>query len=122
KKAFSASRDAASRNGNDRDLSVSHNRIGDTQVAQGSLDAALKSFRDALVIIERLTKSDLDNTEWQRDLSVSYNKVGDVQVAQGYLAGTLKSYRDSLAIFDRLPQSDPGNAGWQRDLSVSYAN
>jgi tetratricopeptide (TPR) repeat protein len=118
-RAFSAARDAAARSGDDRDLSVSHNRIGDTQVAQGSLDAALKSFRDGLVMIDRLTKSDPGNTEWQRDLSVSYNKIGDVQVAQGDLAGALKSYRGSLAIADRLAQSDPGNAGWQRDMAIS---
>jgi tetratricopeptide (TPR) repeat protein len=120
KKALSASREAASRNGNDRDLSVAHNRIGDTQVTQGDLAGALKSFRDGLVIAERLTQSNPDNVGWQHDLSVSYEKMGDVQVAQGDLAGGLKSYRDRFAIADRLAQSDPGNAGWQRDLSVSY--
>ena len=122
KKAFSASRNAASRNGNDRDLSVSHNRIGDTQVAQGDLAGALKSYRDSLAIRDRLTQSDPGNAGWQRDLSVSYNKVGNVQVDQGDLAGALTSYRDSLAIRDRLAQSDLGNAGWQRDLAVSNGN
>jgi tetratricopeptide (TPR) repeat protein len=120
KKAFSASRNAASRNGNDRDLSVSHNRIGDTQVAQGDLAGALKSYRDSLAIRDRLTKSDPGNAQWQRDLSVSYEKIGNVQAAKGDLAGALKSYRDSLSIRDRLSQSDPGNSEWQRDLSVSY--
>jgi tetratricopeptide (TPR) repeat protein len=120
KKAFSASRDAASRSGNDRDLSVAHNRIGDTQVTQGSLDAALKSFRDGLVIVDRLTKSDSGNAVWQYDLGISNERIGDVQVAQGDLVGALKSYRAKLGIIDRLAQSDPGNASWQRDLSVSY--
>jgi tetratricopeptide (TPR) repeat protein len=104
-----------------RDLSVSYDRVGDVQVAQGELSGALKSYRDSLAIAERLAQSDPGNAGWQRDLSVSYEKVGDVQVAQGELSGALKSYRDSLAIRERLAQSDPGNAGWQRDLGVSYA-
>jgi tetratricopeptide repeat protein len=89
------------------------------QVAQGDLAGALASYRDSLVIRERLAKSDPGNAGWQRDLSVSYNKIGDVQRAQGDLAGALTSYRDSLVLFDRLAKSDHGNTGWQRDLSVS---
>ena len=103
-----------------RDLSVSYEKVGDVQMAQGDLAGALKSYRDSLAIAERLAKSDPGNAGWQRDLSVSYNKVGDVQVAQGDLAGALQSYRAGLAIGERLAKSDPGNAGWQRDLSVSY--
>ena len=119
-KAFSAARDAAIRSGNDRDLSVSQDRIGDVQVARGDLSGALKSYRNGLAIADRLAQADPGNAGWQRDLSVSYDRVGDVQVAQGDLAGALKSYRDSLAIRDRLAQSDPGNAGFQRDLFVSH--
>jgi len=37
-----------------RNLSVSFNKIGDVQVAQGNLPEALKSFRDGLAIAERL--------------------------------------------------------------------
>jgi tetratricopeptide (TPR) repeat protein len=119
-RAYSAARDAAARSGNDRDLYASHLYVGNVQVAQGDGAGALKSYRDGLMIIERLAKTDPGNTDYQRELSVAYNKIGDVQVAQGDLAGALKSYRDSLTIIDRLAQSDPGNAGWQRDLSVSY--
>ena len=119
-KAFTFARDAAARNGADRDLSVSHNRIGEVQRAQGDLVGALKSYRDGLAIRDRLAQSDPGNTQWQRDLSVSCNKVGEVQVARGDLAGALKSFRENLAIRDLLATSDPGNAGWQRDLSVSY--
>jgi tetratricopeptide (TPR) repeat protein len=119
-RAYSAARDAAARSGNDRDLYASHLYVGNVQVAQGDGAGALKSYRDGLMIIERLAKTDPGNTDYQRELSVAYNKIGDVQVAQGDLAGALKSYRDSLTIIDRLAQSDSSNAGWQRDLSVSY--
>jgi len=116
---FNTAREAAIRNGDDRDLSVSLSRIGDVQVDQGDLDAALKSYQDSLVIVEQLAKSDPGNAGWQRDLSVSLEKIGNVQVDQGDLDAALKSYQDSLVIREQLAKSDPGNAGWQRDLSVS---
>ena len=47
-KAFSAARDAATRSGDDRDLSVTYERIGDVQVAQGDLAGALKSLSDSV--------------------------------------------------------------------------
>ena len=62
-----------------RDLSVSHEKVGDVQLAQGDLAGALTSYRDSLAIADRLAKSDPGNAGWQRDLLVSHIKVGDVQ-------------------------------------------
>jgi tetratricopeptide (TPR) repeat protein len=62
-----------------RDLAVSHNKIGEVQQAQGDLAAALTSYRASLAIIERLAKADPGNAVWQRDLSVSHIKIGEVQ-------------------------------------------
>ncbi|WP_292531845.1 hypothetical protein [Methylocystis sp.] len=119
-KAFQGAEGAARRVNDERDLSVSYERIGDVQVAQGDLKAALQSYADGRAIRERLAKADPGNAQWQRDLSVSYERIGDVQVAQGDLKAALQSYADSRAIRERLAKADPGNAGWQRDLSVSY--
>jgi len=94
--------------------------LGDLHVTTGDLTAALRSYRDALAIAERLASADPGNAGWQHDLSVSHNKTGDVQVAQGDLAAALRSYRASHDIFERLASADPGNAAWQRALSVSH--
>jgi tetratricopeptide (TPR) repeat protein len=118
-KAFFAARDAAARSGKDRDLYASHIYVGNVQINQGDLGGALKSYRDSLMIIDRLAKTDPGNTDYQRELSVAYNNIGDVQVEQGDLSGALTSYRDSLAIIDRLAKSDPGNSGWQFDFGIS---
>jgi len=99
-----------------RDLSVSHNKVGDVLVAQGALGGALEAYRASLGIAEQLVGQDPGNAGWQRDLAVSHNKVGDVLVAQGALGGALEAYRASLGIRERLAAQDPGNAGWQRDL------
>ena len=103
-----------------RDLSVSHDQIGDVLRAQGNLPAALDSYQASLAIADRLAKADPGNAGWQRDLSVSHDRIGDVLVAQGNLPAALDSYQASLAIRDRLAKADPGNAGWQRDLSLSH--
>ena len=57
-----------------RDLSVSHEKIGDVLRAQGNLPGALESYRASLAIIERLAKADPGNAGWQRDLSVSHEQ------------------------------------------------
>ena len=118
--AFRRTIELARRTGNERALAVGLNSLGDVLVAQGDLAGALKSYRDALVIVERLAKSDPGNAIWQRDLAVSFDRIGNVQVEQGELAGALKSYRDGLAIKERLAKSDPGNTIWQRDLAVTF--
>jgi tetratricopeptide (TPR) repeat protein len=119
-KAFRGALRAATDAGADRDISVSHTRVGDVQRAQGSLEAALASYRAGLRIRDHLAQSDPGNTQWQRDLSVSHNKIGDVQRAQGSLEAALASYQAGLRIAEHLAQSDPGNTQWQRDLSVSH--
>ena len=88
--------------------------------AQGKLEEALKAYRDALAITERLAAADRSNTEWQSDLSISYNMVGNVLLEQGKLEEALKDYRHLLAIAQRLSVADPSNAQWQRALSIAY--
>jgi tetratricopeptide (TPR) repeat protein len=102
-----------------RDLSVSYNKLGDVQSAQGDLPGALASFRQSLTIAEKLARQDPSNAQWQRDLSVSYNKLGDMQSAQGDLPGALASFRQSLTIAEKLARQDPSNARWQADRLVS---
>ena len=76
-----------------RDLSVSHNRIGDVLVSQGDGPGALLAYRKGLEIAEALAERDPANTEGQRDLSVSHNRMGDVLKAQGNGPGALGAYR-----------------------------
>jgi tetratricopeptide (TPR) repeat protein len=102
-----------------RDLSVSHIKIGDLLQAQGDWSGASQAIRASLAIRERLARTDPGNAGWQRDLAVSHERVGDLLQAQGDLAGASQAFRASLAIDERLARTDPGNAGWQRDLAVS---
>lgn len=46
------------------------------QSAQGALTDALKSYRDALAILERLVKQDPNNSDWQGQLAFGYWRTG----------------------------------------------
>ncbi|HTW28913.1 MAG TPA: tetratricopeptide repeat protein, partial [Acetobacteraceae bacterium] len=58
-----------------RDLSVSHNKIGEVLVAQGKLAEALTAFRDSHAIFERLAAADPGNAGWQTDLVASHARL-----------------------------------------------
>ena len=103
-----------------RNLSVSHNKVGDVLSAQGDLARTLEAYQRSLEVSRRLAEADPSNAGWQRDLSVSLDNIGDVLSAQGDLAGALEAYQRSLEVRRRLAEADPSNAGWQRDLWVSF--
>ena len=103
-----------------RDLSISHERLGDVAMAAGDLEAARAAYQTRQDIAARLAAADPANTDWQRELSVSHTKLGDVAAAAGDLAAARTDYQASLDIMARLAAADPANAGWQRDLSVSH--
>jgi hypothetical protein len=65
-----------------RDLSVSHDNIGDVQQAQGDLAAALSSYQASHAIRERLAKADPGNAGWQRDLALTYGRVASIEIRQ----------------------------------------
>ncbi|MEM1196533.1 MAG: tetratricopeptide repeat protein [Pseudomonadota bacterium] len=104
----------------ERNLSVSHNRLGDVEKQAGDLAAARERYEAGLAIAETLAQREPGNAGWQRDLSVSHNKLGDVETQVGNLAAARERYEAGLAIRETLAQREPGNAEWQRDLSVSY--
>ncbi len=61
-----------------RDLSVSHNRIGDIERVRGDLEAALTAYSASLGIAEQLIVADPSNMEWQRDLIISNVKLAEL--------------------------------------------
>ena len=61
-----------------RDLSVSHEKLGDVLLAQGNLGEALEAYRESMAIRERLAQNDRSNAGWQRDLVFSHYKLAGV--------------------------------------------
>ena len=98
-----------------RDLSVSYDKVGNVQVAQGNLPEALASYQASFAIRERLAKSDPSNAGWQSDLAVSYGKLGDVLAKTGKVEDALQNYRSALAIMEHLMTADATNLLWQAE-------
>jgi hypothetical protein len=65
-----------------RDLSVSHDRIGNVLVAQGDGPGALAAYRKGLAIAEALAARDPGNAQWQTDVAVSCAKLGTLDHGQ----------------------------------------
>ena len=64
-----------------RDLSVSHNKIGNVLVAQGDGPGALAAYRKSQDICEALAARDWANAQWQVDLAVSCSRLGDLDAS-----------------------------------------
>jgi len=90
-----------------RDLSISHNKIGDVLLGQGDASAALAEYRKGMAIAERLAASDPGRAEWQRDLIVSCVKLAKAvpTEAAAHLARALAIAR-ALAEAGRLAPVD----------------
>jgi tetratricopeptide (TPR) repeat protein len=117
--AYERGKAAAEGTGDERDVSVACNKIGDVERRLGNGDAALDAYRKGLAIREALALRDPANAEWQRDLSVSLDRIGDVELRLGNGDAALDAHRKGLSIAEALALRDPANTEWQRDLSIS---
>jgi tetratricopeptide (TPR) repeat protein len=96
-----------------RDLSISHNKIGDVLVGAGRREEALAAYHKALAISEKLAAADPGNTEWQIDLVVSLHRIAS--------AGEAKEVNlaRALSILQRLDAVDalsPMQKSWIPDI------
>jgi tetratricopeptide (TPR) repeat protein len=105
-----------------REVSVSHNRVGGVLEAEGRREEALREYEAAKQIMLQLTRQDPENADWQRELSASHIKVGGILAAAGRRVEALHEYEAGKQIMLQLTRQDPGNARWQRELSVSNNN
>lgn len=93
-----------------RDLSVSHNKVGDMHLKTGDNVAALKAYQESLAIRKKLAELDPNVVEWQTDLVVSYYKLAQIQPsAQKQL---LQDALDILSRLHREKRLDHEQQGW----------
>jgi len=58
-----------------RDLSVSHNKLGDVAVAAGDVAVAKDHFEISLRIAEQLAALDPGNQQWQKDVQICMQRL-----------------------------------------------
>ena len=90
-----------------RDLSVSHNKVGDALVAQGDGPGALEEYRKGLGIAEGLAARDTSNADWQRDLIVSLVRMSEVTGDKAFVTRAL----DLALALQRRGALSPRDAG-----------
>ncbi|MCA3348788.1 MAG: hypothetical protein INF56_18485 [Roseomonas sp.] len=95
-----------------RDLSISHDLIGNVLRAQGDLPGALRAYQAGMAIRMSLTERDPGNTHWQRDVFVSRWRLADIHLLLGERAAArphaeaaLALARDRRARFPDQPQT-----------------
>ena len=84
-----------------RDLSLSHDRLGDLAIAVGDLTAAEGSFQAGLAIAQRLAAADPTNAQWQRDLSVIQQRLAGLAAGPTSSAPTGQPPRRRRGVFWR---------------------
>jgi tetratricopeptide (TPR) repeat protein len=103
-----------------RDLALSHRKLGDLSLELGDSQAALDSYSKALELSQRLADADPASAPAQRDLALSHRRIGDVSLRRGERQAALESYKKGLDLHQRLADADPRSAIAQRDLSVAH--
>jgi len=89
---------------------------GEAFATLGDLAGALKAYREALAVRQRLAAADPSNAGWARDVALSLQRVGYAQAVSGAGQEALRSWSEALAILQRLAAQDPSNAAWQLDV------
>ncbi|WP_339612967.1 tetratricopeptide repeat protein [uncultured Rubinisphaera sp.] len=102
-----------------RNLSVSHDRLGDMSVKSGNLMDSRRNYEQGLEIARQLTEADPSSKVARNDLSVFYEKLGDVSIGEGILLDARHYYEQSLEIRRQLAEADLSSVQARRDLSVS---
>ena len=117
KRAYTSGGEAALRAGDERNYSVSLNKVGDVQAFQGSLDEALSSYAKSKTCSERVAQRHPGNTVFQHDVTVAHSNIGDILFKQGRIDEATNSFSSGLGIINTLIENEPENGQWRLDQS-----
>jgi eukaryotic-like serine/threonine-protein kinase len=96
-------------------------KLGDMLQADGDLQGALASFRQALDVAQRLQQRS-PTAKNARQVAVAHNHIAVILDLLGDRAGSLSSSRESLEIYRRLLSADPRNEMMQRGVAMAELN
>ena len=98
------------------DVGISWSQRGDAYRALVLSSEALVSYREALAVMEGLSKVEPQNWRWPYIASQLESKISDVLQALGRHEDALAAGRRGLALLQRLAQISPDNPGIKRWL------
>ena len=108
-----------------RELVSAYLRIGSAQGNPnnpnlGDTAGALRSYREALAIAERLRSAQPGDHQAIRSAGVCLEKLAELQAATGDVTAAVQSARRSLEAFKLVAEAKPADAAAQRSLAISY--
>jgi serine/threonine-protein kinase len=110
--------------GNDlqRALAGSQESLGDVESRNGQPAAALKAYREALPIRERLANTNPSVTDYQSDLAHAYFTLGLLQAKTGQTDEAVNSYRRAIERQRLVVVVAPLSAAYPRLLGLEYVH
>lgn len=105
--------------GAQRQMAISHGKIGTVYVRTGDKSHAGTHYREALRLHEQLADSDPVAARPKRDLSFALEDLADFETRAGQPAAAAPLYLRSLQLRRQLAASDPQNLQARRDLAYA---
>lgn len=102
-----------------RDLSVSHQKLGMLAADAGNTAVARRHFETSRAIRERLVMLAPDDPTREWDLAGILDRLGELALVNDDLAGAMREFAVLEAIMRRLTAIEPDNLDWRRDLAVA---
>ncbi|WEJ12344.1 toll/interleukin-1 receptor domain-containing protein [Sinorhizobium prairiense] len=108
---------------------VTLTRLGDMVLSvEMDVSRSLNAYEQALLISDKLTRSDSSRLDWQRDRSLLLERLASAHLRLADNADVTRSFenlrqaeqyaRDAFEIAERILNNDPLNQEWLRDRSV----
>ena len=91
------------------ELFVVEGSLGDSCLAQGNTNEALRAYLAALAIAKSMARRNPDSHGVERQLAVSYERIGETHAALREHQKALRAHRTALQLFDGLLAHDSGN-------------
>ena len=103
-----------------RNLTVTHQVLGDFHLRLGNIDAARREYQTMQQNCLRLLAKDPASTEYRRDLSYSHQKIGDLLFFRlGEVEAALLEYQKLVDIRRPLAAQNPNTFSFKRELLMA---
>ncbi len=102
-----------------RDLSVSHQKLGMLAADAGDGEEARRHFLASREIRERLAALAPGDPTREWDLAGSLDRLGQLALEAGDLTAARREFSQLKAVMERLTAIDPANLDWRRDLAIA---
>jgi tetratricopeptide (TPR) repeat protein len=96
-----------------------HRILGNVYLQKGDRERAMRSYRAARAIAERMSVEDPANLNWRSDLARCQARIGVTQALNGEYTAAIDAYRSAVEVYRTLRGVDPTNRKWRTNLSLT---